>query len=173
MKFHEHIIRVTVPGLPCEVTREELSGELADFAHRPEHFLEEVTKSEVVSPERRGSEPGSIAFERNIYFGHLVFHETVQIGADGSYRSHAAGSGERPASDFSMQIEEPEPGQLFIRFIYFEDRPEVPTAIEMNSREQQVDYLRRLLMRAKTRALWRRCLPILLSAKWRLRTDYC
>lgn len=49
MKFHEHIIRVTVPGLPCEVTREELSGELADFAHRPEHFLEEVTKSEVVS----------------------------------------------------------------------------------------------------------------------------
>lgn len=93
MKFHEHIIRVTVPGLPCEVTREELSGELADFAHRPEHFLEEVTKSEVVSPERRGSEPGSIAFERNIYFGHLVFHETVQIGADGSYRSHAAGSG--------------------------------------------------------------------------------
>ena len=94
------------------------------------HFLEEVTKSEVVSPERRGSEPGSIAFERNIYFGHLVFHETVQIGADGSYRSHAAGSGERPASDFSMQIEEPEPGQLFIRFIYFEDRPEVPTAIE-------------------------------------------
>ena len=125
MKFHEHIIRVTVPGLPCEVTREELSGELADFAHRPEHFLEEVTKSEVVSPERRGSEPGSIAFERNIYFGHLVFHETVQIGADGSYRSHAAGSGERPASDFSMQIEEPEPGQLFIRFIYFEDRPEV------------------------------------------------
>ena len=67
MKFHEHIIRVTVPGLPCEVTREELSGELADFAHRPEHFLEEVTKSEVVSPERRGSEPGSIAFERNMY----------------------------------------------------------------------------------------------------------
>ena len=85
MKFHEHIIRVTVPGLPCEVTREELSGELADFAHRPEHFLEEVTKSEVVSPERRGSEPGSIAFERNIYFGHLVFHETVQIGADVPY----------------------------------------------------------------------------------------
>ena len=38
MKFHEHIIRVTVPGLPCEVTREELSVELADFAHRPEHF---------------------------------------------------------------------------------------------------------------------------------------
>ena len=161
MKFHEHIIRVTVPGLPCEVTREELSGELADFAHRPEHFLEEVTKSEVVSPERRGSEPGSIAFERNIYFGHLVFHETVQIGADGSYRSHAAGSGERPASDFSMQIEEPEPGQLFIRFIYFEDRPDRSTICVV------------LLMRAKTRALWRRCLPILLSAKWRLRTDYC
>ena len=159
MKFHEHIIRVTVPGLPCEVTREELSGELADFAHRPEHFLEEVTKSEVVSPERRGSEPGSIAFERNIYFGHLVFHETVQIGADGSYRSHAAGSGERPASDFSMQIEEPEPGQLFIRFLYFVNNRSTICVV--------------LLMRAKTRALWRRCLPILLSAKWRLRTDYC
>ena len=169
MKFHEHIIRVTVPGLPCEVTREELSGELADFAHRPEHFLEEVTKSEVVSPERRGSEPGSIAFERNIYFGHLVFHETVQIGADGSYRSHAAGSGERPASDFSMQIEDPEPGQLFIRFIYFEDRPEVPTAIEMNTREQQVDYLRRLAYESKDQSIVAQMLTDIVERKMALK----
>ena len=137
MKFHEHIIRVTVPGLPCEVTREELSGELADFAHRPEHFLEEVTKSEVVSPERRGSEPGSIAFERNIYF--------------------------------SMQIEEPEPGQLFIRFIYFEDRPEVPTAIEMNSREQQVDYLRRLAYESKDQSIVAQMLTDIVERKMALK----
>ena len=165
MKFHEHIIRVTVPGLPCEVTREELSGELADFAHRPEP----VRTGRQWSPERRGSEPGSIAFERNIYFGHLVFHETVQIGADGSYRSHAAGSGERPASDFSMQIEEPEPGQLFIRFIYFEDRPEVPTAIEMNSREQQVDYLRRLAYESKDQSIVAQMLTDIVERKMALK----
>ena len=84
-------------------------------------------------------------------------------------RSHAAGSGERPASDFSMQIEEPEPGQLFIRFIYFEDRPEVPTAIEMNSREQQVDYLRRLAYESKDQSIVAQMLTDIVERKMALK----
>ena len=72
-------------------------------------------------------------------------------------------------ADFSMQIEEPEPGQLFIRFIYFEDRPEVPTAIEMNSREQQVDYLRRLAYESKDQSIVAQMLTDIVERKMALK----
>ena len=68
-----------------------------------------------------------------------------------------------------MQIEEPEPGQLFTRFIYFEDRPEVPTAIEMNSREQQVDYLRRLAYESKDQSIVAQMLTDIVERKMALK----
>lgn len=151
MKFHEHIIQVTVPGLPVEVERADLVAGIADYARHPERYLEEMSGSRLTSGERPGCSPDSVAFSREVRFGdRLVFVEEVEVGADGSYRSHVPADGPRPALDFSMQIEEPEPGSLFIRFIYFEDR-EAPA--KESVRDQQISHLRRLAYESKDRSL--------------------
>ena len=52
---------------------------------------------------------------------------------------------------------------------YFEDRPEVPTAIEMNSREQQVDYLRRLAYESKDQSIVAQMLTDIVERKMALK----
>ena len=71
----------------------------------------------------------------------------------------------RPASDFTMQIEEPEPGELFIRFMYFEDRPEDPAGTVKSPHEQQLEYLRRLAYESKDQSVVAQILSDLVDKK--------
>ena len=45
MKFHEHIIRASIPELPFVLTREDLARGIADFARHPENYIEELSAS--------------------------------------------------------------------------------------------------------------------------------
>lgn len=120
MKFHEHIIRVAVPeaGGP---SRSEVWKGIVEFARHPERFYEEIAQSEVFDEHSRDA--GVCEFSRRVRFhaNNLAFEERVTLDeVKGVCRSFFAGDASRPASDFTMQLEEPEPGSLFVRFIYNE-----------------------------------------------------
>lgn len=147
MKFHEHIIRASVPELPIELTREDLVAGIANFARHPDCYINEADSSRLTSPEVR-EETGCIVFGREICFGKLRFEETVRLFADGTYVAHIEADGVRPASDFTMKIEEPEDGVFFVRFVYDEDCE--PTKKE-SVQEQRIGALRRMAYESKDR----------------------
>lgn len=160
MKFHEHIIRASIPELPFQLTREALARGIAGFARHPEHYIEEVSGSRITSSETVGAEPGSVVFGREIRFGALVFEERIELTAAGDYRAHVEADGPRPASDFTMTIEEPVLGSLFVRFTYHEDRPEAP---ETSLEERQLAQLRRLAYESKDRSILSKILEDLIE----------
>lgn len=147
MKFHEHIIRASVPELPIELTREDLAAGIADFARHPDRYINEADASRVTGPEVR-EETGSVVFDREICFGKLRFEETVRLFEDGTYVAHIEADNVRPASDFTMKIEEPEAGVFFVRFIYDEDRE---PAKKESVQEQRISALRRMAYESKDR----------------------
>lgn len=155
MKFHEHIIRASVPELPFRLTRAELAAGIAEFARCPDRFIEEASGSRITRPEAPGAEPGSVVFGREIRFGGLAFEETVELLEDGSCRTHIDADAGRSASDFLMRIEEPEDGVFFVRFVYHEDR-EPP--VRESAQERQIAELRRLAYESKDRSVLERIL---------------
>ena len=150
MKVHEHIIRASIPELSFVLTREELARGIADFARHPENFIDEVSGSRLTTPEKPGKTPGSVTFSREISFGTLRFVEEIELSADGNYHAHNDADGPRPASDFRIEIEEPEKGSLFLRFTYHEDRE---TPLKESAQEAQISQLRRLAYESKDRSI--------------------
>lgn len=121
MKFHEHIIRVGEPGLPGP-SREDFWRGVVAFAKRPEAFYGEIASSELSAEE--SGENGERSFTRVVRFqsGGLAFEERVVLDdKKHAYRTFFKGDAERPASDFSIELAEPEPGSLFVRFTYNEE----------------------------------------------------
>lgn len=168
MKFHEHIIRASVPELPFRLTREELAAGIADFARHPERYIEEADASRITSPERPGDMPDSIVFGREIRFGALRFEESVILLADGSCIAHIDSDGNRPASDFTMRIEEPEAGVFFVRFIYDEERK---AGGEESAQERQLAALRRLAYESKDRSVLTGILENIIRARLDVERD--
>lgn len=147
MKFHEHIIRASVPELPIKLTREDLATGIADFARHPDRYINEADASRITRPEKH-EDTGSVVFGREICFGKLHFEETIHLFKDGTYVAHIEGDTIRPASKFTMKIEEPEDGVFFVRFIYDEDGE---PAKKESVQEQRISALRRMAYESKDR----------------------
>ncbi|MDO5530383.1 AtaL-like protein [Sutterella sp.] len=146
MKFHEHIVRASLPELPFRLSRAELAAGIADFARHPDKYIQDATGSRIVAA-LPGAPEGGERFEREISFGSLTFRELVEIRADGSCRARAEAEGARPGSDFVISIEEPEPEVFFVRFTYHEDREVKAESVE----EKRFLELRRLAYELKDR----------------------
>ena len=127
MKFHEHIIRVVAPEV-SSLSRCALWHGMVEYAKHPEHFYEEIAKSEIFNEHM--NDAGEREFIRRVRFhaNNLMFEERVTLNEKtGVCCCYFSGDATRPASDFTMKLEEPEPGSLFVRFIYNEDRaPALP-----------------------------------------------
>ncbi len=119
VKFHEHIVRIGAIGF----TRDMLWRGLEESVRHPEKFIEHMESSSILSEEEKDD---GLHLFRKIDFGAAVFHDEVVLKAKETIRTIVKAGENWPASVFTIKIEEPEDGQLFVRFVYEEARSEAP-----------------------------------------------
>lgn len=112
MQF-EHLIRIS-PADSSQapmLTRQQLWQGLVLRAELPMQFDENITSARIVAREGR-------VWQREITFGSLVVNERIELEEAQEVRYYAQASASHPGGSRIMRIEEPEPGVLFVRFIY-------------------------------------------------------
>lgn len=114
VKFHEHIVRIGAIGF----TRDMLWRGLEESVRHPENFIEHMESSSILAEEEKDD---GLHLSRNIDFGAAVFHDEVVLTPKESIKTIVEAGENWPASIFTIKIEEPEEGQLFVRFIYEEE----------------------------------------------------
>ncbi len=112
MKF-AHLIQINDPLYPliAPLSREQLWRGLVLRAESPLQFIVALDAFEIV---RR--EDHSLA--RELHFGELTLRDRVEFEHLRRVRYEIEASKASPAASLVMTIEEPEPGQLFLRFEY-------------------------------------------------------
>ena len=112
MKF-AHLIQINDPLHPLiePLSREQLWRGLVLRAESPLQFIVALDAFEIV---RR--EDHSLA--RELHFGALTLRDRVEFEPLRRVRYEIEASKASPAASLVMTIEEPEPGQLFLRFEY-------------------------------------------------------
>jgi len=113
----EHIIQINDPHVPLltPLTREQIWRGLFIRAHQPTEFvmgLEScVIEDEVV-------ESHQTVLKRVLDFGPFQVHDEVTLTPMRQVKVLAAATRLWPRSEATVRIEEPSPGELFLRFIY-------------------------------------------------------
>lgn len=112
MKF-SHLIQINDPLNPLidPLSREQLWRGLVLRAENPLLFVIGLDSFELV--ERSGNE-----LLRMLRFGSLQLRDRVSFSPMRQVRYAIEAAEESPAATLAMTIEEPEPGQLFVRFDY-------------------------------------------------------
>ena len=112
MKF-AHLIQINDPLNPLieSLSREQLWRGLVLRAENPLLFVIALDGFEIVRQ-------GESKLTRELRFGKLILRDRVEF--EPMHKVHYAiePTGESPAATLVMTIEEPEPGQLFLRFEY-------------------------------------------------------
>ncbi|MFN4236109.1 MAG: AtaL-like protein [Vogesella sp.] len=135
MKF-EHLIKMFDELSPAPaITRRQLWQGLVLRAEDPCRFDENITEARVLSYEN-----GSL--RREVRFGELVVREHVGFVPEKSVIYQTEPSNQYPPSKLGMFIEEPQPGSLFIRFVYENDLPEDVVTNDTNDPAYYVPYLK-------------------------------
>lgn len=152
MVFHEHIIRVCAPG---EVTRAALWAGLADFVANPQDYLDGAVGATLGASET--DVDGTVRMARTLRFETGSFDERVAMNeAAGTVRIENDGDATRPASSFTMKIEEPEAGSLFLRCVYDQEgehpavaaQPHLADLLRQAYETKDQEVVRRILERA-------------------------
>lgn len=116
--YFEHLIEINDPGNPLlePLTRTQLWRGLMLRAEQPE--LSVMSLDQCIMHERREN-----YLRRELKFGKLSIHDEVFFETEVSVTYHVAASDHFPASRLVMQIEEPYPDRLFVRFTYSNESP--------------------------------------------------
>lgn len=93
------------------LSRRQLWRGLVQRAERPRYFMPWIEDTEIV---KRAD--GS--WERELDFGAFRVRDRVHFEEEESVRYHIIDGGPGTSGDLIMRIEEPAPGELFVRFIY-------------------------------------------------------
>jgi hypothetical protein len=109
---HEHRIRVSLAGDP--VNRAQLWRGLVLRAEHPQHFVPGLDGCVIL-------ERTTHRLERELRFGGHRIRDRVLLTAGCAVRYEVHGAGSEPTDTLEMQIEEPEPGALLLRFRYCVD----------------------------------------------------
>jgi hypothetical protein len=112
MKF-EHLIQVNELNNPMvqAITREQLWRGLVLRAETPKYFMSHVDECTL-------SDKTASSVNRVLRYGQVTIRDTVTYLPQIQVHYQVPAQGELPASHMRMVIEEPEPGALFIRFVY-------------------------------------------------------
>ncbi|MFN7572375.1 MAG: AtaL-like protein [Betaproteobacteria bacterium] len=120
MRF-EHLVQINDPLMPLltPLTRAQLWRGLLRRAEQPTEF---VLGLEGYALRARGATTAGAWLERQLDFGNFAVEDRVELTTlVGSFTRTAAGPG-WPASTLAIQIEEPQPEALYLRFTYeFDD----------------------------------------------------
>ncbi len=112
MQF-SHLIQINDPFNPLidPLSRAQLWRGLVLRAENPLLFVMALDRFEIV-------ERGENALVRVLHFGSLRLRDRVSFIPMRQVRYEVEAAGDTPAASLVMTIEEPEPGQLFVRFDY-------------------------------------------------------
>jgi hypothetical protein len=112
MQF-SHLIQINDPFNPLidPLSREQLWRGLVLRAENPLLFVLALDRFEIV-------ERGEDALGRVLHFGNLRLRDRVRFSPMKRVCYEIEAAGDSPAATLAMTIEEPEPGQLFVRFDY-------------------------------------------------------
>lgn len=116
MRF-EHIVQINAldqPNLPW-LTREQVWRGLALRAYDPAYFILGLEGCAIRAHQRH---PDHEVLERTLHFGSFEVHDVVTLQPMLQTRVEVQASDHWPHSTAVARIEEPEPGSLFIRFVY-------------------------------------------------------
>jgi hypothetical protein len=112
MHFH-HLVQINDPLDPRTepLTREQLWLGLVARAERPVAFLVGMDECRIL-----GRTDHSL--DRQLRFGQLVIHDRVTFDPPEQVRYQVEPFAQVTGASLVMRIEEPQPGQLFLRFVY-------------------------------------------------------
>lgn len=116
MKF-SHLVEINDPLNPLieTLTREQVWRGLVLRAERPKMFVPWLDQCDVTT-----QADGSLV--RVQRYGELVIRDQVRYLPQIQVHVHVPQQKDIPASDLSMTIEEPQPGQMFVRFEYDDNK---------------------------------------------------
>lgn len=116
MKF-EHLVQINDPLMPLltEVTRDQLWRGLVLRAEDPRQFIGGL---EIVTIDARRELSGVTELERTLDYGSFRVRDRVRLFPQHRSEIHTAAGASWPASRMTTTIEEPAPGELFLRFVY-------------------------------------------------------
>ena len=123
MRF-EHLVQINDPLQPLltEVSRAQLWRGLVRRAERPTEFVLGLAGATI---DERTDQPGLMQFTRRLDFGGFTVRDRVRLAPDSLCVTDIEAAAGYPASRLTIRIEEPAPGNLFLRFTYeSEDRPQ-------------------------------------------------
>ena len=112
MKF-EHLVEINdfLNPLVESLTREALWKGLLHSAEEPGEYLAAIDEAKIVAREPDG-------FDRELHFGSTVIHDHVRLAPLQEIEIRSVATPTIPAARRAMRIEEPAPGELFVRFVY-------------------------------------------------------
>jgi hypothetical protein len=112
MKF-EHLVEVNdfLNPLMDALSREALWSGLLRSAEQPRDFLPNLDHALVVARSGGG-------LDRELHFGRTVIHDHVHVKPMEEIEIRSEPTPSIPAARRVMRIEEPAPGELFVRFLY-------------------------------------------------------
>ncbi|THF62062.1 SRPBCC family protein [Pseudothauera rhizosphaerae] len=112
MKF-EHLVQVNDLADPAQanLTREEVWFGLLCRAEDPRPFLPGLDRCVIV-------ERSEGALARELHFGGAVVEDKVTFAELDWMRFESAATAEHAGGSLTIRIEEPEPGEVFLRFQY-------------------------------------------------------
>lgn len=117
MKF-AHLIEINDPLNPLiePLSREQLWRGLVLRAEQPKMFVPWLDECDILS-----RTPTTL--ERKLRYGDSVVRDHVTLLPSLQVHYHVPQQKDIPASDLNMTIEEPQPGFLFVRFEYDDNKP--------------------------------------------------
>lgn len=135
MRF-EHLVQINDPLQPLltEVSRAQLWRGLLRRAERPAEFVLGLAGATI---DERSEEAGRVTLARTLDFGSFRVRDRVRLtGDDGSSITDIEAGATHAAGRLTIRIEEPQPGSLFLRFIYESAEAEEADAVIQQLREQ-------------------------------------
>ncbi|GAA4331341.1 SRPBCC family protein [Pigmentiphaga soli] len=116
LKF-EHLVQINDPQLPAlePLSREQLWRGLVMRARFPTEFVLGL-ESCVIESEREAGD--DTVLTRKLDFGPFQVHDTVTLTPMDRVSVVAQATDLWPRSEATVHIEEPQPGALFLRFVY-------------------------------------------------------
>lgn len=143
MRF-EHLVKMFDERAAAPlISRRQLWLGLVLRAEDPCRFDENITEARIVAYDQQ-------EMQREVVFGSLVVKERVRFVPDTQVAYETQPSEHYTASKLDMFIEEPQPGHLFIRFVYENDLPDGPVTSDTNDPGYYVPYLKSAYQQADT-----------------------
>ncbi|MCK9508323.1 MAG: DUF1857 family protein [Pigmentiphaga sp.] len=134
MLTFEHLVQLNDDELPLSaiLSRADVWNGLYLRAHQPTEFVIGLDSCTILSEQRDGDVH---TLERLLDFGPFKVQDTVTLITQQKIVTVVEANADFPRSEYQITIEEPEPGQLFLRFLYVLDLDVEDTEIDHMTNE--------------------------------------